>query len=1585
MGGEISKMRKRFGRVLALVLAMSLILANTSAASATDVQADVTEPIIEESVEDAEVEEIQTEQKEELAEEIKNEEEAGALKPVENKEESQSEAKEQAAQEETVPVIAKELRYENEDVTVVVSEKEAGAISDGTSLKVVPITATDDATKEQYQEVEKQIQEKAGKEEKEIAGFLAYDITLVDVQGNEVEPNSSVKVSMEYKKETIPEGLSEEKAKSSDVTVYHLEEDENGLVKDVVDMGAAKQVENISATEKNEVKKLEMVTESFSTFTIVWKSKWLKQELKIQVVDMRGKPIGTAASCNLSANQSMNVKDDIANKIDVPNDYVFQQAKIGKSFEKADTRIYRLRGTSTWGKIKSQYSVSTEQDDWKDVGENTVYFIFAQNATDLKTIETEDTAKNIDIALYDYDSNENLNSNGKTAGLIFHGGTGERYNQWIGYWKNGEDYIYRGKADSLAVQGIVERQLRDENGRTVSDYIHSDKQLYPKLRVGSKKTLTQLLDKEHRVASGLNHLFVKDNNGYYSYNSAQNYAYYNSKNKDNKDFVVYDRPLDRGSDARGDFMPLQDFKEGKKSYYGMTVGFNFIQPYGGLINGQPMMFEFSGDDDVWVFVDGKLVLDIGGIHGATKGSINFSTGEVEVEGVVRTSDSGITGGIGKSTTLKNIFDLSDRTFDDYTEHRLEFIYLERGAGESNCNLKFNIQTIPKQGITVQKQIDNYDEGAYTDVEFQFKLYLENQNRPGSYYQVTDGVYEVKRSGSARGQILNLKDSGGIFKLKHGEMAIFEQLAQVGTKYYVQEIGMNQDEYDDVKITGSSVTDEYGKIDYSQDSTNVIVQSHKLQIGYNPYIVFHNRCSATNMKQLMIKKELQGAESSAEEFEVQVKVGGTLYKGEYKSNFTDGVKSTENGKIKIKPNETITILGNVKTSDGKKVGFPSGTSFEVEEINYDSNAYELPLYEIVAGTADNSLTEEKASGKFTKDKNANVVITNRKKGTPPGGDDTNDVPHHKYIDYLGDGGENRQTELRGDEYYRLYLDAKGIPNVEPEPADIVLILDYSSSMHNEFGNSTRWDYVKKSANLAINTLIPNYSGIDENKKNHIGIVWFDKRANEKNIKFTSDKNALLKNVFDMKYNSGTNYQAAFWNAQKMLATSSGRKQFVIFVTDGEPYQYYKNNMETEDNLASDGSDKAKKAAVEAAKLFKDLDGFYAVSVGKDTGTSFLRNDISGNVDATIRDTIVASNEEELEEAFKAVLGSITKQIGNVTIEDTLSDYVTFADEEGAVDLIERYDNNHDGILKGSVENGRKDSLAQSLGLAVNTYRYNKDTYDSHADIKNAEEYGGSYTYEIDLNNKSIKVNFGTDYFLERDVVYTISFNVKLTEKATKEAAEEQGTFGDANTDYPENSTSSEKKGLYSNESASITYERIVDGKKESESKPYEKPVVQPCDRSWKIIKENEAGSLKLEGATFTLKNDQFSYTGVSGKDGVVKWIQDGKELTSQDIEAGTYTLKETIAPKGYLLSEQEWIVKISVKGAKPEITCEGKKVELERDENGAFIMKVKNSTLYELPSSGGNGIYWYIVSGVLLLTAAGMLILYKSRRKEVLGS
>ena len=58
----------------------------------------------------------------------------------------------------------------------------------------------------------------------------------------------------------------------------------------------------------------------------------------------------------------------------------------------------------------------------------------------------------------------------------------------------------------------------------------------------------------------------------------------------------------------------------------------FVQPESGEVNGNDMIFDFAGDDDVWVFIDGVLVLDIGGIHDEAGGSINFKTGEVYVNG-----------------------------------------------------------------------------------------------------------------------------------------------------------------------------------------------------------------------------------------------------------------------------------------------------------------------------------------------------------------------------------------------------------------------------------------------------------------------------------------------------------------------------------------------------------------------------------------------------------------------------------------------------------------------------------------------------------------------------------------------------------------------------------------------------------------------------------------------------------------------------------------------------------------------------------------------------------------------------------------
>lgn len=162
-----------------------------------------------------------------------------------------------------------ELTYENDDVKITVSANTANAIPEGTTLKVVPVLKDDKETSEQYQEVEKKLEEKATDEEYDIAGFLAYDITFVDEDGNKVEPDGEVQVSMEYKKSAVPVEIKDDTT-DSNVTVMHLEENEEGQVKEVVDMSKNDQLKNVKTTETQKIEKAEFVTDSFSVFTITW-------------------------------------------------------------------------------------------------------------------------------------------------------------------------------------------------------------------------------------------------------------------------------------------------------------------------------------------------------------------------------------------------------------------------------------------------------------------------------------------------------------------------------------------------------------------------------------------------------------------------------------------------------------------------------------------------------------------------------------------------------------------------------------------------------------------------------------------------------------------------------------------------------------------------------------------------------------------------------------------------------------------------------------------------------------------------------------------------------------------------------------------------------------------------------------------------------------------------------------------------------------------------------------------------------------------------------------------------------------------
>lgn len=899
------------------------------------------------------------------------------------------------------------------DNVIVTAIAESGVIPEDAEFIVTPV----EKETAQYSEVASQLENKAKNENYSIEGFLAYDIYFAGSDGEKINPEAGkVKISMEYQKSEAPEeiretagaetfslddadnaendqlfqsGENENAAQQTfDIAVMHLVEDEDGNVQSVVDMtqdGTA----SVETSAKGEIQKAEFETESFSVFTITWTN--TNSKLSIRVVDTAGNEIGQNSSVSLNSGTEYSVSN-IAGKIQNVGNYSFYKAKVSSTAKDTGTEIKRLR----YSEQKNQYSSADSGNSWNNVS-GTVYFVYAKNPETVGTVNH--TSDGIIMTMKNLDGN----------------------NVAIGPDSNSRIDI-GGSYGNGSIKKNLLRTLLGNNG-------------YP-IASNSGTNLESLFNGKE-----VNHLFLQsvyDSTGYYEYSSFKNYAYLGS---DNSNFTVYDvigtpKNEDRYFYKRGNFMPYNEIANGKFStnanlydedgkkladtdpekgrelyltqgtndyYFSMYMGANFLQPKNGkatLPDGstkQDMIYEFNGDDDMWIYIDGVLVLDIGGVHDAHSGKINFNTGVVSWKDCQTGNDP-----VESSTTLKAIFQtagvfpdgtgwddskvgnyFTGNTFKDYTTHTFKMFYMERGAGASNLHVKFNIQVIPSGQVEVRKELSNTDKEKYSNVKFAFQLYAQKALSTGAQKNETysDTEYELLNSSAyygnagkpvkdkaitfyngedGTGEIINGKKYQNVFYLKPDESAIFTDL-QANRKYYLKEIGVKSDEYSQITINDTGYT-EYDE-NNQEAGKGVIksVETDKKEVSMRPVVVYTNNCSAANSRELQITKKMNQDMETSDTFTFNIKLGASEqelqnYSGDYYLKDSSGNYYYYNDQNQLTNNGTTAIvcgtIENGVVSGIRKdftvviTGILSGTYYRVTEVlsAEDQEKYENPVYE-----------------------------------------------------------------------------------------------------------------------------------------------------------------------------------------------------------------------------------------------------------------------------------------------------------------------------------------------------------------------------------------------------------------------------------------------------------------------------------------------------------------------------------------------------------------------------------------------------------------------------------------------------------------
>lgn len=294
------------------------------------------------------------------------------------------------------------------------------------------------------------------------------------------------------------------------------------------------------------------------------------------------------------------------------------------------------------------------------------------------------TTRTLPVTLYDYGSTNEKNQFKTTDTAQLNEGLNDKNEMVFGgsglyalnncYNKTAGNYF-----DQCIYRGIANRTVEVNSNVILSSNL-TDKDLFSTTAQSYKKVFTNVSFP----------FSFNNQTGEYFFDSAKtNLRYTESTNK-----------LEVQSGSSTGFWPFGT----NNTYFGLSMNLDFNMPVNGLVNGAPMIYQFSGDDDLWVYIDEKLTLDVGGIHYATHGAIDFAQQKVwygqdtkfpqgtnAAPKIVRASTPFELNGV-KYTYYTTFAEVGLTNMDAYTAHKMRIYYLERGAGQSNNMMRFNLPT-----------------------------------------------------------------------------------------------------------------------------------------------------------------------------------------------------------------------------------------------------------------------------------------------------------------------------------------------------------------------------------------------------------------------------------------------------------------------------------------------------------------------------------------------------------------------------------------------------------------------------------------------------------------------------------------------------------------------------------------------------------------------------------------------------------------------------------------------------------------------------------------------------------------------------